>query len=374
MKHLLFILFVFISCLSVGQVTVEVKPTDTIVCYRDSVAFESFVSGAGSGKISWQWQKNFIDISGATDSIYQIKNVEIKDPGLYRCIVSVNGVLADTSNDALLRMHPKMNIDTLYRYNPLGCPADCKGQFKVLVSGGTPFANYPPYIYEWHGGKSQDTIVFGLCRGNYRLWVTDSLGCVFDTGYFVDALKSPKVDFTFSPRDTIYLTNPNITVAFADSMLKHITNWTWSFGDSVKIPNLNPASHTYDRSGQMKVKLSFTDINGCDTTYEHDLTIKIAELEIPNIFTPNGDLKNDKFEIRLKGESKTEDYRQAYLSNEFLVYDRWGRKVFNQSDYRSEDWDGDRLSDGTYFYILKCVGQWGEDVFRGAVTILRGND
>lgn len=374
MKHLLSLLFFFLNIIAISQVTVEVKPYDTIVCYRDSVAFVSFVSDAGSGKISWQWQKNLINISGATDSIYGFKHAKSIDTAVYRCIVSVDGAVADTSNGARLRMHPKMNIDTLYRYNPLGCPVDCKGQFKTLVSGGTPFANYPPYIYEWHGGKSQDTIVFGLCRGNYRLWVTDSIGCVYDTGYFVDALKSPKVDFTFSPRDTIYLTNPTITVAFADSMRKHITNWTWSFGDSAKIPNLNPASHLYDRSGQMRVKLSFTDINGCDTTYEHELTIKVAELLIPNIFTPNGDQWNEKFEIRLKDESETEDYRQAYLSNEFMVYDRWGRKVFNQSNFKSGDWNGDRLSDGTYYYILKCVGQWSDDVFRGSVTILRGSN
>ena len=35
------------------------------------------------------------------------------------------------------------------------------------------------------------------------------------------------------------------------------------------------------------------------------------------------------------------------------------------------DWDGDNLPEGTYFYVLKCYGNTGEDVFRGAVTILK---
>lgn len=374
MKHLLLFLFVFLSYGVISQVTVTLKPTDTIVCYRDSVAFETVISGTVTGKKSWKWQKNFIEIPGKTDSVFAVAEVDESHPGLYRCILFINDLPVDTSNDALLRMHPKMKIDSFYRYNDLGCPGDCKGQFKAIVSGGTPFSGYPPYIYEWPGGKSQDTLVFGLCPGNRHFWVTDSLGCKYDTGYLVDALKAPKVDFTFSPRDTIYLTNPTITVSFADSVRHYITNWTWSFGDSIKIPNENPCTHIYDRSGQMKVKLSFTDINGCDTTYEHELTIKVAKLTIPNIFTPNKDQINDKFEILLDGEPKTEDYRQAYLSNEFLVYDRWGRKVFSQANYQSADWDGDRLSDGTYYYVLKCIGQWSDEVFRGSVTILRGNN
>lgn len=378
MKHLL-IIFSFLSIFSaMGQVSVEVSPTDTIVCYGDSVAFTTIVTGTYTGTVTYRWQKNFIDITGATDSIYAISKVAGIDQGLYRCIVAVD-TYADTSNDAQLRMHPKMQIDTLYRYNPLGCPRDCKGQFKVQVSGGTTFKNYPPYIYDWNGGFSQDTIVFGLCRGRYTFTVTDSIGCSLDSSYYVDVLKAPKIDFEFIPKDTIYLTNPNIQIVFPDSMKKYVTNWTWDLGDSTKIPNLNPVSHSYsedmilsNKSGKFVIQLSFTDINGCDTAITHDLIIKLTELNIPNIFTPNGDGFNDNFQIWLKGESKEKDFREAYLSNEFLVFDRWGKKVFERSDYKSGDWDGANLSDGTYFYILKCTGQFRDDVFRGSVTILRG--
>lgn len=380
MKHLLFILS-FFSCLSVAsQVTVVVNPADTIVCYGDSIAFTTVISGTHTGTVSFRWQKNFIDITGATDSIYPIIKVKGNSQGYYRCIIMVDGS-ADTSNDAQLRMHPKMKIDTLYRYNPLGCPNDCKGQFKTRVSEGTPFKNYPPYIYDWNGGFSQDTIVFGLCRGHYILTVTDSLGCSLDSAYFVDVLKAPKIDFEFLPRDTIYLTNPNIQVVFPDSMQKYLTNWTWDFGDSTKIPNRNPAGHSYTEetilnnpNSKFLIRLLFTDINGCDTIIKHDLIVKTTELKIPNVFTPNGDGINDKFQIMLAGEPREKDFRDAYLSNEFIAFDRWGRKVYEKSDYRSGDWDGANLSDGTYFYILKCQGQFRDDIFKGSVAILRGSN
>lgn len=376
MKHLPLIFFLFVGSFAAAQVTITIKPTDTILCYRDSVAIESVVSGAGSGKLSYQWQLNFIGITGATDSIFSILTIDTDSIGLYRCILYVDGVAVDTSNDALLRMHPKLKIDSLYRYNELGCYKDCKGQFKATVTGGTPMLNPPYYEYRWNAPRSfsQDTLVLGLCPGSYKFTVTDSMGCKLDSMYLVDALKSPKIEIAFDPKDTIYITKPYLTVSFPDSMYKYISNWTWDFGDSVKIPNQNPSTHIYESSGQMKVKLLITDVNGCDTIYEKELTIKIAKLEIPNVFTPNGDYINDKFEILLEGESKTEDYRQAYISNEFMVYDRWGRKVYSQANYQSADWDGGNLSDGIYYYVLQCIGQWSDESFHGSVTILRGKN
>jgi gliding motility-associated-like protein len=371
MTRLFLLSFLLCSLAGMSQMSVLVKPADTLVCFRDSVAFEARVINAGPGADTvYRWQRNGVDIPGASAATWYFTHVSAADTGRYRCIVSV-GIVTDTSNTARLRMRPRMKIDTLYRYNALDCPAFCKGQFKVKVSGGTTFANYPPYIYEWHGGHSQDTLVFGLCKGKNILSITDSTNCVLDTTYFVDVLHSPKVDFEILPGDTVYLTNPNITVQFQDSLKKKMTNWGWDFGDTVKVNNLNPATHTYARTGTFPVRLSFTDYNGCDTTITHDLIVKVVELKIPNVFTPNGDQINDQFAIVIKG-NQTADWREAYISNELVVFDRWGKRVFDQTNYKSKDWDGANLPDGTYFYVLKCHGQFGDDVFKGSVTILRG--
>jgi hypothetical protein len=67
------------------------------------------------------------------------------------------------------------------------------------------------------------------------------------------------------------------------------------------------------------------------------------------------------------------DFSEVYLSNELQILDRWGRKVYSKTNYRSGEWDGAKLSDGAYFYILVCHGYYGDDVFRGSVTILRAH-
>jgi len=120
-----------------------------------------------------------------------------------------------------------------------------------------------------------------------------------------------------------------------------------------------------------------TDLNDCDTTVQDSVTIRTALLKIPYAFTPNGDGKNDKFEIKILMDNDPAsinydplEFQDAYLGNEFLVFDRAGKKVFNATNYQSGDWDGRNLPDGVYFYILKCQGQYEDEVYRGAIHIL----
>ena len=82
----------------------------------------------------------------------------------------------------------------------------------------------------------------------------------------------------------------------------------------------------------------------------------------PNVFSPNNDGNNDTWVIR---------NLQNYPQNELTVLNRWGNEVYKAKGY-SGNWDGDNLSEGTYFYVASvkmCDG--GEKVFKGFVTIVR---
>jgi gliding motility-associated-like protein/uncharacterized repeat protein (TIGR01451 family) len=85
-------------------------------------------------------------------------------------------------------------------------------------------------------------------------------------------------------------------------------------------------------------------------------------LTIPNVFTPNGDGVNDTFEI---------PGLEAYSANELNVMNRWGAMVYQKKGYKNE-WTGQGLNEGTYFYLLKvqtATGKW--DVYKGYITLLR---
>jgi len=91
-------------------------------------------------------------------------------------------------------------------------------------------------------------------------------------------------------------------------------------------------------------------------------------MEVPNVFTPNGDKSNDIF--RLRGSSLKEIY--------IIIFDRWGNKVYEvASDTGNFAWDGNNqagkpCSDGVYFYIIKAKGEDAKEYdLRGNVSLFR---
>ncbi|MCX6287261.1 MAG: gliding motility-associated C-terminal domain-containing protein [Bacteroidetes bacterium] len=382
MKRLFVLLLLFVSLASVAQLHVSVTPTGTFTwCYKDSVGYTAKISGTDTSGVSYRWQKNGVDVFGADSAYLIFPHAKPSDTGEYRCIAS-KWAMIDTSNIVTLKMHPAMKFDTLYRYNALACPLQCKGQFKALVSGGTPFTIYPPYRYNWHGGHNQDTLCFGICPGKHRLTVTDSMSCSIDSIYFVDVLKLPKVRYTITPvtfdTNTIYLSNPTATLQFNDTSRQYMTNWKWymyyNVDSTVTTSNVNPVSYTYDRSGPMLTMLRFRDNNSCDTTLQDTLTVKIINLFIPNAMTSSPGYYNDKLimkEIISKDNYKDITLSDVYLSNELWIYDRWGRKVYHTTNYVNNTWEIGKLSDGTYFYVFKGHGLYGDDMHHGSIQIFK---
>jgi|GEM_PF-493732 len=62
-----------------------------------------------------------------------------------------------------------------------------------------------------------------------------------------------------------------------------------------------------------------------------------------NVITPNNDGKNDVLEI---------DNIKLYPGNTLTIFNRWGREVYNTSNYQN-NWGGDGQSAGVYYYLLK---------------------
>lgn len=93
-----------------------------------------------------------------------------------------------------------------------------------------------------------------------------------------------------------------------------------------------------------------------------------SSMEVPNIFTPNGDGVNDVYFIR--GTSL------QYVKME--IFDRWGSLVYAVENTKGiVDWDGNLVSggkaaEGTYFYTLKTIGNDGVVYERkGNITLVR---
>ncbi|NII82371.1 gliding motility-associated C-terminal domain-containing protein [Pedobacter sp. SG908] len=89
---------------------------------------------------------------------------------------------------------------------------------------------------------------------------------------------------------------------------------------------------------------------------------EISGLRIPNVFTPNGDGKNDTFYI---------EHLESFESNEVTIINRWGSTVYQSNHYKN-DWTAPGLADGTYFYVVKVrngTTDWQD--YKGYVTVIR---
>jgi len=82
-------------------------------------------------------------------------------------------------------------------------------------------------------------------------------------------------------------------------------------------------------------------------------------ITVPNVFTPNGDQYNQYFFI-----PKIELYAESELN----VIDRWGKTVFTSKGYKN-NWDGEGLSSGVYYYLLDLKKR--NTVIKGLVNIVK---
>ena len=89
---------------------------------------------------------------------------------------------------------------------------------------------------------------------------------------------------------------------------------------------------------------------------------EVNPLIVPNIFTPNGDNVNDTFFI---------PGLETYSENELIIINRWGNHVYEKKDYKN-DWAGQGLVEGTYYYLLKVKNKTGAwDSYKGYLTLVR---
>ena len=360
------------------SIKLNIFPGSGTFCYGSNASFQAMlIPDTGNYVVTWMKNGEVIQNPDTTGIKIRINAISYSDTGYYTFSAS-SQFFTCQSDRVFLHLTPKLNIDTLYRFNELDCPGTCKGKMKALVSGGIP-----PYFFDWGGGHSQDSIVFGLCKGKYTLKVTDSDNshCV-SREYTVDVIKLPRVTFKMDPPDTVYLTKPYLTVSIPDTSLNKLSNWVWTIEDTLRVSrdstvvsNVNPLQHQFMRTGRFLVKLKYLfNYAPCSDSITDSIMVRPVELKIPNVFTPNNDGKNDYFVIQVKNRPEL-DINEVYLSTELVIINRWGKKVYQSDNYKSKDkeygWDGKGLADGVYFYVLKCHGLYDDAVYKGSITIVR---
>ncbi len=352
------------SCF-VNIIHAKIMQEPDTLCYNDN--FSLIVDSTG---YNYLW---------STGDTMRFTNFIIARPETYSVIISDN--INSCEDNIFLDMFPRIYVEFEQNQENKGCPGgDCKGQVRIFVDGGTGQLEI-----EWdtpNVDPGDSSYAIGLCEGFIAVHIYDDAGCRFDTNYWVEVWDMPEIITT--PDTTTYIQDPRVTFWFENLSEDSISlvNYFWALenGSSSNLPN---PTFSFDAMGEHNVSFEYTTMNGCVDSNITVITVASVNLLVPNVFTPNGDGANDTFIITIKppeednpgraggtGSGNYQPINDYYISNEIVIFNRWGNKVFEATDYNN-DWDGSNLPDGTYFYVLKCEGKLGEDVFKGAVTILR---
>jgi len=116
------------------------------------------------------------------------------------------------------------------------------------------------------------------------------------------------------------------------------------------------------------IEATFINSLGCEQIDTLSFNTVPPSIQIPNAFTPdNGDEFNDNFRIIVTGDIEVE---------EFLVFNRWGQKVYDASESSTDGWDGtwknEPAASDTYVYTATLRYPDGRtEIAKGDVLLLR---
>ena len=210
-------------------------------------------------------------------------------------------------------------------------------------------------------GNPANTTLQEAGEYTFKFEATDNFGCRWDTLVQVVVLPLPKAEIS---------SDPELPLCEGDSAVFRISpvnagdqlHWVYQW----MMEGASLEGRTYDtlwvKDPMTYMALVMDTLTGCQDFFTLALSTRNCDLRIPNVFTPNGDQINDFFEI---------ENLENYPGSVMVIYNRHGKKVFENSDYYGNWWDGGNQPEGTYYYVLTYVRQGIRKQVHGAITIVR---
>lgn len=311
---------VLVSNQSGLQTSVVKTPTNCANLCNGSAAIT--VNG-GTAPYTFLWDSN-----AGSQTTASVNNLCV---GNFTCTVSDN---TGCSTMVSVAISGPQAITFTEQITPTSCPNTCDGSLTVSSAGGLA-----PYTVSVTNDLGNQVAQSNMCVGNYVVLVTDALGCE-SVAKNIIITTSTDIDYTKSPNQLICIDESidiNVSVLSSGAVL------TWGDGTTATTQSISPIIDT---------NYPFEIVSGLCIVKD---TIKIAVINctedssivsLPNIFTPDGDSKND-FYVPLILHNVTVE--------SFVILNRWGNVMVEFKDNNIK-WDGKTdgkdASDGTYFYIM----------------------
>jgi len=148
------------------------------------------------------------------------------------------------------------------------------------------------------------------------------------TTFTINVFALPVSNFTFAPDPPA----ENTPTSFNNLASPDAVNFKWLFGDgdSLLTNSRLQIKHQYNATGTYNACLIAINAAGCADTLCQDVRAVVAALvDVPNAFTPQSGDINSKIFVKGFGITKIK----------FIIWNRWGQKVFETND-KNIGWDG----------------------------------
>ena len=265
-----------------------------------------------------------------------------------------------------------INVGTLPTVSAIASTTICAGDSANLTSSAQN--GLPPYSWAWtppnalNNSASQNPHAGPVTTTPYMVTVTDANGCKASANTTVYVQSVPSISWASW--------TPSLTCDGYVIPLKANVSWNgqsvyWNFGDGSSTttypPNFDAGPHSFPFNGVYNIQVTVFNApckSSLDTTLQVSDISQLMTIAPANIFTPNGDGRNDCFHpsitlLNVPTSTTTADSLQNTLTKctTLEVYDRWGIKMFESTDTQ-KCWDGKTKSgalanEGTYYYIAK---------------------
>lgn len=326
-----------------------------IVNCRDlTVKFENLSTGG----MTYHWDFGVEDVEGDTSNAFMPTFI-YPDSGTYVVTLYVNrGTTCSDSISRFVKVYPKLIPN--YDARSIACPGDTIS-FTDLSTSTYPITNW---IWNFDDNTELDTnqntkhvFPFGGLY-NVGLIAINNQGCL-DTVFkkiLIDPIK-PNVG-----NDTVIVVGER--VSFKGQLNG---NYKWMPSTYLSDSNIYNPIGTFTDTGTFRYIIEVKSDAGC---FGYDtLNVQVLAypyLAIPNVFTPNGDGKNDRFRPLLVGYQSLRYFR---------IYNRYGEEIFNTQSI-TDSWDGtfkgQNQEVGVYYWMLGVKDRFGKDFERkGDVTLIR---
>ena len=221
--------------------------------------------------VTYQWQKNGLDMSGKTDSLLTLNNLVLSDSGNYTGVL-INGACRASSSIIKIVVYPKPAVS--YSVNS-GNQCLKANQFVFTNNSSIAQGNM---TYNWtlgDGGTSTSTNVTKTysTAGTYniKLVASSNRGCRDSASSTVTVFPRANIRFTVNDSDQCFSGN-NFVFTNNSSLTGGTLSYNWQFGDGGSSTATSPTK-SYTASGSYSVLLIGTTDKGCTDTASKPLRV-----------------------------------------------------------------------------------------------------